>query len=305
MTERTIRIATRKSDLALWQANHVAALLRDHPAVASVELVPMVTKGDRILDKALNKVGGKGLFIKELEHAMLEGEADIAVHSMKDVPAEMPQGFQIACVLEREDPRDALVGSRLADLSEGATVGTSSLRRASQLLRLRPDLNIQALRGNVNTRLAKLDAGDFDAILLACAGLKRLGMADRITESIAVTDMLPAVGQGIVGIECLEASDDIAEILASLQDDRSSAAISAERAVAHALEATCHSPLGVHAVLTGDDTMTLDALLTSTDGREFIRESIDGTTADAASLGKTVAAKMLDQGAARLIEQSH
>ena len=304
MTKHTLRIATRKSDLALWQARHVAARLSALDSVEQVELVPMVTKGDQILDKALNKVGGKGLFIKELEHAMLAHEADLAVHSMKDVPAVMPEGFTIASVLEREDPRDALVGAKLDDLPSGAVVGTSSLRRASQLRLLRPDLDIRPLRGNVNTRLAKLDAGDYAAIVLACAGLKRLGMADRITEALDTEQMLPAVGQGIVGIECLDNRPDLIALLGELDSGESSAAIGAERAVAMTLEATCHSPLGVHATLLPDDQFVVRALLTSTDGTRAIHEHITGNVADADVLGNTIATRMLAQGAAELIEQA-
>lgn len=304
MTTFTIKIATRKSDLALWQAEHVAALLKREPDVNDVVLVPMVTKGDRILDVSLNKIGGKGLFIKELEHAMLAGEADIAVHSMKDVPASMPEGFMIACVLDRADPRDALVGSTLDDLRDGAVVGTSSLRRATQLAQLRPDLKILPLRGNVNTRLAKLDAGEYDAIVLACAGLQRLGFEKRIAESLSPDQMLPAVGQGIVGIECLSSRPDVAALLQRLQSAASQQAIAAERAVALTLKATCHSPLGVHATCDAEGQLSLDALLTSVDGHEAIRESISGSIHDAQALGNEVAERMLQQGAAKLIEQA-
>ncbi|MEL6870883.1 MAG: hydroxymethylbilane synthase [Pseudomonadota bacterium] len=303
MTIETIRIATRKSDLALWQANHVADLLRASPLVGDVELVPMVTKGDIILDRALNKVGGKGLFIKELEHAMLESRADIAVHSMKDVPAQMPEGFALATVLERADPRDAVVGSTLDELKQGAVVGTSSLRRSAQLKRLRPDLDIKPVRGNVNTRLAKLDDGEYDAILLACAGLQRLGMAERITEALPTTTMLPAVGQGIVGIECLDDADELKRVLRTLGSTTSELTIAAERAVADALDATCHSPLGVHAVQNGDQ-LELRALLCSVDGSEVIEERALGSASDADAIGRGVADAMLKRDAARLIAQA-
>ncbi|MEO0574665.1 MAG: hydroxymethylbilane synthase [Pseudomonadota bacterium] len=303
MSVKTVRIATRKSDLALWQAHHVADLLRASPLVDDVELVPMVTKGDIILDRALNKVGGKGLFIKELEVAMLESRADIAVHSMKDVPAQMPEGFALAAVLERADPRDAVVGSTLNDLEQGAVVGTSSLRRAAQLRALRPDLDIRPVRGNVNTRLAKLDAGDYDAILLACAGLQRLGMADRISEALPTDTMLPAVGQGIVGIECLDNADALKAVLATLADNTAAVTIAAERRVAEQLQATCHSPLGVHATRDGDH-IELRAVLCSVDGTETIEESAQGMAADAEAIGSQVAAAMLDRGAARLIAQA-
>jgi hydroxymethylbilane synthase len=300
MSGLTIRIATRKSELALWQANHVADLLRALPDVMSVELVPMVTKGDQILDRALNKVGGKGLFIKELERAMLDGEADIAVHSMKDVPAEMPTGFKIAAVLERADPRDALVGSTLEDLPRGARVGTSSLRRQSQLLDIRPDLDIQPLRGNVNTRLAKLDAGDYDAIVLATAGLDRLGMADRISDHLSVATMLPAVGQGIVGIECRDDQPQLAAVLAALNSSESERVIAAERAVALHLEASCHSPLGVHATLDAG-AIALRAVLASADGRKTLREQATGGQDAPVELGARVARALLERGGRDLI----
>ncbi|MEL6200139.1 MAG: hydroxymethylbilane synthase [Pseudomonadota bacterium] len=303
MEKHTIRIATRESDLALWQARHVQSLLEQQPDVIGVDLVPMTTRGDQILDRALNKVGGKGLFIKELEVAMLEDRADIAVHSMKDVPATMPDGFAIAAVLDRADPRDALVGSTLDALPKGARVGTSSLRRAAQLRLTRPDLEILPLRGNVNTRLAKLDAGDYDAIVLACAGLQRLGMAERIAEPLAVDLMLPAVGQGIVGIECRSDQPALRSLLGHLNDANAVAAATAERSVARALEATCHSPLGVHATIN-DGALTLDALLASPDGSRVIREQGTAPAGRGDKLGRAVAGRMLDAGAAELIAEA-
>ena len=208
-----IRIATRKSDLALWQANHVAAILEDLPEVATTELVPMSTRGDEILDRSLQKIGGKGLFIKELETAMQNGDAEIAVHSMKDVPAEMPEGFCLASTLQRANHRDALVtrnGAVLSELPHGASIGSSSLRRQAQLKMLRPDVHVAALRGNVNTRLAKLENGDYDAIVLAAAGLERLGLAHYISQQFSPEEMLPAAAQGVLGIECLEENDSAA-----------------------------------------------------------------------------------------------
>ncbi len=303
MEKHTIRIATRESDLALWQARHVQGLLEQQPEVIGVDLVPMTTRGDQILDRALNKVGGKGLFIKELEVAMLEDRADIAVHSMKDVPATMPDGFAIAAVLDRADPRDALVGSTLDALPKGARVGTSSLRRAAQLRLTRPDLDILPLRGNVNTRLAKLDAGDYDAIVLACAGLQRLGMADRIAEPLAVDLMLPAVGQGIVGIECRSDQPALRSLLGHLSDANAVAAATAERSVARALEATCHSPLGVHATIN-DGALKLDALLASPNGSRVIREQGTAPAGRGDKLGRAVAGRMLDAGAAELIAEA-
>ena len=287
----------------MWQARHVAELLEQQPDVIAVDLVPMVTRGDQILDRALNKVGGKGLFIKELEHAMLEDRADIAVHSMKDVPATMPDGFTIAAVLERADPRDALVGRKLSELADGARVGTSSLRRAAQLRLARPDLDIQPLRGNVNTRLSKLDDGEFDAILLACAGLQRLGMAERITEPLPVDVMLPAVGQGVVGIECRADRPALRALLGRLNDATAMAAISAERSVARTLEATCHSPLGVHATID-DGTLRLSALLASPDGTRVLREDGAAPAGRGERLGRAIAQRMLDAGAADLIAEA-
>jgi hydroxymethylbilane synthase len=232
-----IRIATRKSALALWQAEHVAALLRDLPEVDEVGLVPLSTRGDEILDRSLQKIGGKGLFIKELEVAMQRGEADIAVHSMKDVPAEMPTGFCLAAMLERANHADALVspnGEQLADLPEGALIGSSSLRRQAQLRMMRPDLRIEPLRGNVNTRLAKLDNGDYDAIILAAAGLERLEFDERISQLFTPDQMLPAAAQGVVGIECLENAAELRAVLAQLSHGTSVQTTLAERARRHA-----------------------------------------------------------------------
>lgn len=295
-----LRIATRKSPLALWQAEFVRdRLLAAHPEL-DVDLLPMSTRGDQLLDRSLAAIGGKGLFLKELEEAMQAGEAELAVHSMKDVPAEMPAGFRIAAVLGRADPRDALVGSTLAALRPGARVGTSSLRRQSQLLDIRPDLDIRPLRGNVNTRLAKLDAGDYDAIVLATAGLDRLGMADRISEHLSVDTMLPAVGQGIVGIECRDDRPALQRVLAALNDTTSERVITAERAVALHLEASCHSPLGVHATHAGD-SLQLRAVLASADGSTSLREQAQGAVADADELGARVARALLERGGRDLI----
>lgn len=299
-----IRIATRKSALALWQAEHVADLLSDLPNVDKVELVPMSTRGDEVLDRSLQKIGGKGLFIKELEVAMLERRADIAVHSMKDVPADMPDGFSLAAVLARGNPFDALVSAQkfsFDTLPEKARVGSSSLRRQAQLLARRPDLQIEPLRGNVNTRLAKLDAGNYDAIVLACAGLERLGMADRIGISFSPEDLLPAAAQGVVGIECRADDSGIADILAQLVDPASNSTTSAERAVARRLQASCHSPVAAYATLDGD-RLSLTALVASTDGRQVIRESLSGARAAAEDVGETLAEKLLELGAAALLE---
>ena len=229
-----IRIATRKSKLALWQARHVSQKLELLDTVSGVELVPLSTRGDEILDKSLQKIGGKGLFIKELEVAMRSGDADIAVHSMKDVPAEIQEGFCVAAMLKRADPSDAFVsnGVTLSGLAAGATIGSSSLRRQAQLRALRPDIDVLPLRGNVDTRLAKLDKGEFDAIILATAGLERLGLAERITEKFSPSQMLPATAQGVIGIECLANRDDLLPVLAELQDQSSALTTVAERAIA-------------------------------------------------------------------------
>ncbi len=292
-----LRIATRRSPLALWQANHVADLLRGLPQVESVELLECVTEGDRILDRSLAKVGGKGLFIKELEQAMLDDRADLAVHSMKDVPAKPPAGFAFPTYLPREDPRDAIVGMSVDALPQGARVGTSSLRRQAQLQHLRPDLAIGPVRGNVGTRLGKLDDGEFDAILLASAGLKRLGLAERIAEALPTTTMLPACGQGIVGIECVESATDVVELLASLDHPESRAVLATEREVAAALNADCHAPLGAHAVVDGD-ALWLRALVAAPDGSGVVQTEQRGEVG-AQGLGEAAAAALLAQGAER------
>jgi hydroxymethylbilane synthase len=299
-----IRIATRKSALALWQAEHVAALLKNLPEVDAVELLPLSTRGDEILDRSLQKIGGKGLFIKELEVAMQAGEADIAVHSMKDVPAEMPEGFCLAAMLERANHADALVspnGEQLSDLPQGALVGSSSLRRQAQLKMMRPDLRIEPLRGNVNTRLAKLDNGDYDAIILAAAGLERLEFDDRISQVFVPEQMLPAAAQGVVGIECLEDATELRTALAQLNHATSVQTTLAERAIARVLEASCQSPVATYAVIDGDD-LTVTALVAMPDGSKSIRDSVSGNAVDAETLGEQLAARLLDSGAAELLE---
>src|SRR5210317_566345 len=299
-----IRIATRKSALALWQAEHVAALLNELPEVDGVELIPLSTRGDEILDRSLQKIGGKGLFIKELEVAMQRGEADIAVHSMKDVPADMPEGFCLAAMLERANHADALVspqGEQLADLPQGALIGSSSLRRQAQLKMMRPDLRIEPLRGNVNTRLAKLDAGNYDAIILAAAGLERLKFDDRISQAFIPDEMLPAAAQGVVGIECLEEATELRTVLAQLNHGTSVQTTLAERAIARVLEASCQSPVATYAVID-EDVLTVTALVAMPDGSESIRDSVSGKAADAEALGEQLAARLLDSGAAELLE---
>ncbi len=298
-----IRIATRKSVLALWQADFVAAEIRRHAPHCQVELVPLSTRGDEVLDRSLQSIGGKGLFIKELEVAIQEGRAEIAVHSMKDVPAEMPAGFCIAAILERGNPADALLASNNATLDtlpKGAVVGSSSLRRQAQLLAARPDIRVKALRGNVQTRIAKLDAGDYDAIVLAAAGLERLGLADRISEVLSTKRMLPAASQGVIGIECLAAHDELRALLQSLEHPQTAITTHAERAVAHKLEASCHSPVASYAVLNGDE-IALEALVALADGSEVLRQRRTGHASDAAQTGTALAEDLLALGAARLL----
>ncbi|MDX1251397.1 MAG: hydroxymethylbilane synthase [Gammaproteobacteria bacterium] len=304
MPENIVRIATRKSPLALWQAEYVRdRLLELHPGL-QVELVKMTTQGDKILDSPLAKIGGKGLFVKELEQGLLEGRADIAVHSMKDVPAEFPPGLHLAVICEREDPRDAFVSNKYAtldDLPQGARVGTSSLRRQCQLCARRPDLEILTLRGNVNTRLAKLDAGEFDAIILASAGLKRLGMANRITAYIDTSISLPAVGQGAVGIECRENDPRINALLTPLNHVPTHTRVVAERAMNRRLEGGCQVPIGGYAVLESD-TITLRGLVGRPDGSEMVRGEISGPATAAEDLGQRLADDLLARGAAAILK---
>jgi hydroxymethylbilane synthase len=302
---QTLRIATRRSRLALWQAEHVAALLKAaHPDI-EVELVPMVTEGDRILDRALAEVGGKGLFIKELEVAMFEGRADLAVHSMKDVPADLPEGMTLAIVLERADPHDAFVSSRyasIADLPQGARVGTSSLRRQSQLRHARPDLRILQLRGNVETRLRKLDEGDYDAIILAAAGLKRLGLERRIASLVPTEASLPAVGQGIIGIECRAGDDATLARLAALEHRDSRLCLDAERAFAARLQGSCTSPVAGFAELSGT-TLRLRGRVGAPDGSRMYSDEVSGPAAEGPQLGRSLAERLLAVGAGALLEE--
>ena len=299
-----IRIATRKSALALWQANHVAGMLRSLPEVGDVELIPLSTRGDEILDRSLQKIGGKGLFIKELEVAMQKGEADIAVHSMKDVPAELPEGFCIAAVLERANHADALVspnGVQLRDLPHGALVGSSSLRRQAQLRMMRHDLKIEPLRGNVNTRLAKLENGDYDAIILAAAGLERLQLDQHISQQFLPSEMLPAAAQGVVGIECLSDKTALRAILNNLNHSVTAQTTLAERTIARALQANCQSPVAAYAVVDGD-TLSVTALVALPDGSESIRDSVTGSPQHAEQLGEQLASRLLASGARELLD---
>ncbi|MFZ6048277.1 hydroxymethylbilane synthase [Pseudomonas sp. CR3202] len=304
MMSREIRIATRKSALALWQAEYVKARLEEaHPGL-KVSLVPMVSKGDKLLDAPLAKIGGKGLFVKELETALLENEADIAVHSMKDVPMDFPEGLGLYCICEREDPRDAFVSNRFDNLDAlpaGSVVGTSSLRRQAQLLARRPDLKIQFLRGNVNTRLAKLDAGEYDAIILAAAGLIRLGFEARIRSAISVEDSLPAGGQGAVGIECRSADSEIHALLAPLHHQATALRVSAERALNKRLNGGCQVPIACYAVLEGDQ-LWLRGLVGQPDGGQLLRAEGRAAAAQAEALGTRVADELLQLGAGEILK---
>ena len=298
-----IRIATRQSPLALWQAHHVQDLLeKAHPGI-EIELVKIVTQGDKILDRPLAKIGGKGLFLKELESALLNDEADIAVHSMKDVPAEMPAGLELDVVLSRANPYDGLVSCKynsLADIPPGCVVGTSSLRRQSQLLALRPDLKVADLRGNVGTRLGKLDNGDYDAIILACAGLERLGLAERITEQLDGPGWLPASTQGIIGVQCREHDQRVQQLIEPLGDVNAAIIAKAERAVARVLEASCQVPLAAHATLQ-NDRVALAAVVASPDGRNMVKASGSAPACDANAIGEQVANELLAKGAMEII----
>ena len=302
MTE-TIRIATRKSPLAMWQAEHVADALRRLHDELVVEIVGMTTRGDQMLDAPLAKVGGKGLFVKELEVGMLAGEADIAVHSMKDVPVEFPEGLHLAAILEREDPLDAFVSNRYASLAElplGSRVGTSSLRRQCQLAARRPDLQIAPLRGNVNTRLRKLDEGEFDAIILAAAGLIRLGFSERIRARIDTDDSLPAIGQGAIGIECRSDDERVHQLIAPLHHPERAERVIAERAMNARLHGGCQVPIAGHAVHR-DGQLHLRGLVGMPDGSRVMRAERSGPVADAERLGSEVADDLLGQGAGEVL----
>jgi hydroxymethylbilane synthase len=296
-------IATRASRLAVWQAEHVRGrLLALYPA-CSVELLTLTTRGDQILDRTLSKVGGKGLFVKELETALLDGRADLAVHSLKDVPIDLQAPFDLCAMLERADPRDAFVSNRytaLRDLPDGAVLGTSSLRRESQIRARYPNLQVRPLRGNLDTRLAKLDAGGFDAIVLAAAGLERLGLADRIRTILDVDESLPAAGQGALGIEIRADRDDVRGWLAPLVSVRTTACVTAERAVSRVLGGSCQVPLAAHATTDGD-ILNLRALVASVDGRRVVRAEVSGPASQAESIGAVAAQELLNQGAATIL----
>lgn len=302
MSKKTIKIGSRGSRLALWQAEWVRNQLLAKRC--KVEIQRIRTTGDKILDVPLAKVGGKGLFVKEIEEALMRGEIDIAVHSMKDLPGRLPEALHLAAIPKREDPRDAFIslgGIALSDLREGATVGTSSLRRQSQLWAIRPDLKIVSLRGNLDTRLRKLREGQFDAILLAAAGLHRLGWGKQITEYLAPERFLPAIGQGALGIESRREDPEINTIISFLNHPETASAVAAERAMLSRLEGGCQVPIGGHATLSGAQ-MTLEGVVASLDGKEVIRESRTETASEADRLGAAVAESLLAKGADRILK---
>lgn len=302
---KEINIGTRASLLAVTQSTMIKELIeKQHPGT-TVELIKITTKGDKILDVPLAKVGGKGLFVKELEDALLDGRADLAVHSMKDVPTDLPEGLHLGVVTERENPRDAFVSNNYANVSElpqGATVGTSSLRRRSQLAAMRPDLVIEDLRGNVDTRLRKLDEGQYDAIILASAGLNRLGKSDRITSFLEPVDMLPAIGQGALGLELRVDDAELLEGISFLNHPATAVAVEAERAFLLRLEGGCQVPIGAFATAEGD-TVTLTGLIASVDGKEILRESATGPGENAAQMGTQLAEKLLEMGGREILEE--
>ncbi len=302
---KKIVIASRESRLALWQAQHVQALLQALYPQCAVSILGMTTRGDQILDRTLSKVGGKGLFVKELEIALLEGHADLAVHSLKDVPMQLEHEFTLAAILEREDPRDALVSNQYASLDvlpAGSVVGTSSLRREAQIRARWPRLKIQALRGNLDTRLAKLDRGEYQAIVLAAAGLKRLGLVERIRQILPPTEMLPAAGQGALGIETLVTRSDVLDWLAPLHHAVSASAVLAERAVSRALGGSCSVPLAAYATVVGD-TVSLRACVGMPDGSRLVQAGATAPVAQAEQLGAEVAAQLRAQGAQEILTQ--
>ncbi len=302
---RKLVIASRESALAMWQSRHVAARLETLYPGLTVDILGMTTQGDRILEVTLSKIGGKGLFVKELETALQEGRADIAVHSMKDMPVELPDGFMLAAIGARENPLDAFVSSRYASLDnlpDGACVGTSSLRRESQLRARFPHLRVEPLRGNVQTRLRKLDEGQYDAIILAAAGLIRLELGDRIRSIIPATDSLPAVGQGALGIECLSGRTDLVELLAPLNHADTTVCVTAERAMSRQLGGSCQVPLGGHATIEGDQ-IRLDGLVAEPDGSRIIRGHISGNRHEAALLGQRLGQQLMDEGAHDILKR--
>ena len=305
MVKKLVRIATRKSPLALWQANHVATQLRTIHSGLSTELVEMTTRGDRILDTPLAKVGGKGLFVKELEQGMLEDRADIAVHSMKDVPVEFPSGLHLSAILKRDDSRDAFISTRFTsfrNLPEKVKIGTCSLRRQCQIRAYYPDCEIADLRGNINTRLAKLDAGDFDAIILAVAGLSRMGWDERITEKLPQEVSLPAVGQGAIGIESRTDDEVVNALVVVLNDIETATCVTAERAMNRRLEGGCQVPIGGYCEQV-DNELFMRGLVGTASGKNMIRGEIRGRSEDADTLGESLAEELLSRGASEILKE--
>ena len=304
-TQKGIRIATRKSPLALWQAEHVKARLQQYHPELEVELVSMQTGGDRILDRPLSLVGGKGLFIKELEQALYDHQADIAVHSMKDVTIDMPDGLQLPVILEREDPHDVFISKKykkISDLPQGAVVGTSSLRRKCQLMAWRDDLGIKDLRGNVGTRLKKLDDGEYDAIILAAAGVMRLGLEDRISEIISTDIILPAIGQGAIGIQMRVEDNDILEMIASLNDETTKQQVETERVVSRRLFGGCQLPIAAYAEID-QENIKITGMVGRVDGSEIIKDSVSGRLEERDALGLQLAETLLKNGADDILKE--
>ena len=302
---KTLRIATRQSPLALWQAEHVKQQLQSVHQGLEIELVGMTTAGDRFLEAPLVEAGGKGLFIKELEQAIQAGKADIAVHSMKDVTIDMPDGFILPVIMKREAVQDVLISNEyrsINEIPEGGVVGTSSLRRQSQLKAIRPDIIIRDLRGNVGTRLGKLDNKEYDAIILAAAGVKRLGLADRISQTIPQDIILPAIGQGAIGIECLEKADEVLELITTLNDEETSLCVSAERAMSRTLYGGCQLPIAGQAMLD-DQTITITGLVAKTDGSEIIKSSLSGSKLEVTEIGQKLGENLLAKGADQILKE--
>jgi len=305
MSLKKIRIATRKSPLALWQAEHVKAKLQQQHPELEVELVSMQTEGDRIIDKPLSLVGGKGLFIKELEQSLYDHQADVAVHSMKDVTIDMPDGLQLQVILKREDPHDAFISEKyksISDLPQGAVVGTSSLRRKSQLMAWRGDLNIKDLRGNVGTRLKKLDDGEYDAIILAAAGVMRLGLENRISEVISTDIILPAIGQGAIGIQARTGDSDVLEMITPLNDETTQQQVETERVVSRRLFGGCQLPIAAYAEIDREN-IKITGMVGRTDGSEIIKDSVNGSLQDREALGLQLAETLLKNGADNILKE--
>ncbi len=304
--EKKLVLATRRSKLALAQSNWVKSCIEETWPRVSVSLLEVTTRGDKILDVPLAKVGGKGLFVKEIEEALLDGRADLAVHSLKDVPTEIPLGLEVSIFPEREDFRDAFISNRCSnvhELSEGAVVGTSSLRRMAQLRSLRPDLRIESLRGNLDTRLRKLDRGDFDAIILASAGLRRLGLASRISSSIPVEEMLPAIGQGCLGIEFRTGDADTRNILSSLHHEETALCVNSERAFLERLEGGCQVPIGALAELSPEGVLSITGLVADEQGKRIIRETLSGSPDEGRAMGVKLGDMILDAGGKQILEE--